>query len=335
MSGSEENPLNWRPNAGAIAEQLRPVTERLEALRLAAIAKRKKATGIGFGIAGAGWIIALLLLAASAELAVAGLVIGGVCSLVGLLVFSLMGGGVKKEYLAAFKSGVFAEAVRIAVHGMEYFPQSMVPQNSFESGGLFSSRIDRYNGEDCFRGRCGATDLMFSELHVERKETSTNSKGHTSTRWVTVFKGIYLIADFHKHFSCRVKIEPDFAEANFGWLGRKMQGITGNLVRLENPEFENAFKVTASDQLAARYLLTPDMQERFLALRRKWSTGIRAAFLDSTLQIAIPMAEDWFEADMDFPAGDIPTLHGFLAQLMIVLHITETLDLNTRIWTKD
>jgi hypothetical protein len=335
MSGSEENPVNWRPNAGAIAEQLRPVTKRLESLRLAAIAKRKKATGIAFGIAGAGWAIALLFMAAGGDAAIGGLVIGGVCSLVGLLVFSLMGGGVKKEYLAAFKSGVFAEAVRIAVPGMEYFPQSMVPQNSFESSGLFSSRIDRYNGEDCFRGRCGATDLMFSEIHVERKETSTNSKGHTSTRWVTVFKGIYLIADFHKDFSCYMKIEPDFAEANFGWLGRKMQGITGNLVRLENPEFENAFKVTASDQLAARYLLTPDMQERFLAMRGKWSTGIRAAFLDSTLLLAIPMAEDWFEADMDFPAGDIPTLQGFLAQLMIVLRITETLDLNTRIWTKD
>ena len=335
MSGSEPAPVNWRPDATAIAGQLRHVTDGLEAIRLAAIAKRKKATGIGFGIAAAGWAIALLLMASSGDAAVGGLIIGGICSLVGLLVFSLMGGGVKKEYLAAFKSRFFSEAVRIAVPGMEYFPQSMVPQHSFESSGLFSSRIDRYNGEDCFRGRCGATDLMFSEIHVERKETSTDSKGHTKTRWVTVFKGIYLIADFHKHFSCRVKIEPDFAEANFGWLGRKMQGITGNLVRLENPEFENAFKVTASDQLAARYLLTPDMQERFLALRGKWSTGIRAAFLDSTLHLAIPMAEDWFEADMDFPAGDIPTLHGFLAQLMIVLHITETLDLNTRIWTKD
>jgi hypothetical protein len=152
---------------------------------------------------------------------------------------------------------------------------------------------------------------------------------------VTVFKGIYLIADFHKEFNCRVTIEPDVAEATFGWLGRKMQGVSGNLVRLESPEFEKAFKVTASDQLAARYLLTPDMQERFLALRRDWSNDVCATLFDSCLHIAIPRKENWFEPDMNIAADDAPTLHTFLVQIMMILYITETLDLNTRIWTKE
>ena len=52
-----------------------------------------------------------------------------------------------------------------------------------------------------------------------------------------MFRGIYLVADFHKHFRCHVEIVPDVAEANFGWLGRKLQGVSGNLVRLANPEF--------------------------------------------------------------------------------------------------
>jgi hypothetical protein len=43
----------------------------------------------------------------------------------------------------------------------------------------------------------------------------------------------------------------------------------------------------------------------------------------------------WFKPDMAYPAGDVTILHGFLVRLMIILHITETLDLNTRIWTKD
>ena len=161
-----------------------------------------------------------------------------------------------------------------------------------------------------------------------------DSKGRTTTNWVTLFKGIYLIVDFHKDFNCRVMIEPDVAEATFGWIGRKMQGLSGNLVRLENPEFEQAFKVTADDALAARYLLTPDMQERFLALRTAWSKNLRAVLMDSCLHIAIPKHEDWFEPDISAPAGDVTMLHGFLTQLMIVLRITETLDLNTRLWSK-
>lgn len=334
MSVSEDNAVNWRPDAHSIAEQLRPATDRLEALRLEAVAKRRKAIGIALGIAGAGWVLALIIMGSGGDRAVIGLIAGGVLTLIGLVVFSVMAGGAKKEYCAAFKHGVFAEAVSLAVPGMTYLPDSMVPEGSFVSGGLYESRIDLYSGEDCFRGRCGATDLMFSELHVQRKDTSTDSKGRTKTHWVTVFKGIYMVADFHKDFSCRVEIVPDVAEANFGWLGRKMQGISGDLVRLENPEFEKAFKVTASDQLAARYLLTPDMQERFLELRGKWSSGISAAFVDSCLHLAIPQREDWFEPDVAVPAGDVEVLNGFLIQLMIVLHITETLDLNTRIWTK-
>lgn len=334
MSDSEQKQVNWRPDARAIAESIKPVTDRLEAMRLGANAKRMKATTTGFGVAGAGMVLALIIMAAGGGQGVVGLIVAGACSLIGVLVFHVMAGGAKEEYRAAFKQGVFAEAVRTAVPGMDYQPDSMIPEGSFEASGLFSSRIDRYGGEDCFRGFCGSTDLMFSELHVERKETTTNSKGHSRTKWVTVFKGIYLIADFHKDFSCRLKIEPDVAEANFGWLGRKLQGISGDLVRLENPEFEKAFKVTASDQLAARYLLTPDMQERFLELRGKWSPGLRAAFLDSCLHLAIPKTEDWFEPDISVPAGDVAVLNAFLVQLMIVLHITDTLDLNTRIWTK-
>ncbi len=334
MSVSEENSVNWRPDAHAIAESIRPVTDRLEAMRLEAIAKRGKAMGISFGIAGLGWLAALAFFTSGGDKAVIGLIAGVVCSLIGALVFWMMAGGAKKAYLGAFKQGVFAEAVRMAVPGMAYFPESMVPQYSFEAGGLFSSRIDRYNGEDCFRGRCAATELMFSELHVEREDTSTDSDGHRKSHWVTVFKGIYMVADFNKEFSCRMKIVPDVAEATFGWIGRKLQGISGDLVRLENPEFEKAFKVTASDQLAARYIMTPDMQERFLELRGKWSPDIRAAFLDSCLHLAIPKNDDWFEPDMAVPAGDVAMLNGFLVQLMIVLHTTETLDLNTRIWTK-
>jgi hypothetical protein len=87
--------------------------------------------------------------------------------------------------------------------------------------------------------------------------------------------------------------------------------------------------------VGAHYLLTPDMQERFLDLRNRWSEGIRAALTDSCLHLAIPMRENWFEAGEAIHAGDTSQLRLFLEQLVVVLHITETLDLNTRIWTKE
>ena len=325
----------FRPDARAVMDQLKPVTQKLEGERLATMAKRKKAMLIAFGIGGVAWLVALLLIASGGGNPVIGMVVGVVGSVIGLIVFSVMGNKAKRAYCDRYKTEVFAKAVEASVPGMGYFPTASIPRHSFEAGGLFSSRIDRYSGEDCFQGKIGQTELIFSELHVQRKDTSRDSKGRTKTRWVTVFKGIYVIADFHKNFACQVMVVPDVAEATFGWLGRKLQGMTGGLVRLENPEFEQAFKVTASDQQGAMYLMTPDMQERFLDLRSHWSGNIRAALTDSHLHLAIPQRENWFEPYMDVPADDVAVLHTFLMRLKAVLGITDTLDLNTRIWSKD
>ena len=335
MSASETGPSFVRPNARELMERLKPITAELEADRQQAIAKRKRAMLVAACIAVATLLITIALLSTSEQEPLPGLLCAGGGTLIAFVAFVIIGGKAKEKYLARFKWRLFAEAVSITFPGMKYSPDSMIPESVFEDGDLFDSRVDRYHGEDAFRGRIGSTELLFSELHVERKETSTNSKGHSRTKWVTVFKGIYMIADFHKEFSCQVKIVPDFAEANFGWLGRKFQGITGGLMRLENPDFERAFKVTSTDEIAARYILTPDMQERFLALRDRWSSDLRAALLNSNLHLAIPKTTDWFEPDFNRPADDLAALHTFLTRLTMLLQIPEALDLNTRIWTKE
>lgn len=331
MSVSE----SFRPDVRAIAEQIRPVLARMEEARQTALRARKQSRVIA-------GIFAMITLVAVLWIGAFGSNNGGLMAVIGygggtvaLLIAVMMGSGAKSRYLAMVKAEVLTAAVNSALPGIAYQPLSMIPQAMFEYGGLFDSRIDRYSGEDCFTGKHGATNLTFSELHVQRVEKRASSKGGTRTETITVFKGIYIIADFHKEFACRVEILPDVAEAAFGWLGRKMQGISGNLVRMENPEFEKAFKVTSDDAVGARYLLTPDMQERFLAFRNDWSKDVRAVLIDSSLHLAIAMTDNWFEPSMNVPVDDLPTLHGFLVQLMLILKITETLDLNTRLWTKE
>lgn len=335
MSVSENSPVNWRPDAREIAEKIRPVTERVERIRVAALEKRAKGQSWGLIVGGFGLMAAFFVLVSGGENVVAAVVVAVLSVIAGLVTYMLIHGGATGAYRDIYKREVFGAAARMIAPGIGYLPESMVPQESFKSGGLFNSSIDRYRGEDCFRGKAGATELIFSELHVEREERSTDSKGNTSSTWVTVFKGIYLIADFHKDFRCVVRIEPDVAEATFGWVGRKLQGLSGNLVRLENPEFEKAFKVTSNDSMGAHYILTPDMQERLLDLRNRWSPGIRVAFVDSCLHLAIPMRDNWFEPKRDLPAGQTGPINDFLTQMLMILHITEALDLNTRIWTKE
>jgi hypothetical protein len=77
-------------------------------------------------------------------------------------------------------------------------------------------------------------------------------------------------------------------------------------------------------------------RRRAATRKRPWIfPGIRAALTDSCLHLAIPMRGNRFEAGEANPAGETAQIRRFVGQLVLVLHITETLDLNTRIWTKE
>ena len=330
MSGSEENTVQWRPDARELAQRLKPVMDQVEAGRLHALRRRSKALLIIVVCVILGILGAIGVSSHGGQTGAEGFFVLILSVVIAVTVYYFMASQPLKSYRHHFKSTVFRHAVRAVAPGVEYLPSNMISRHLFEQSGLFSSDIDSYEGEDCFHGKVGSTQISLSELHVQRKERSGKN-----TRWVTVFQGIFMIADFHKNFRCTVIVEPDFAEAAFGFLGRKLQGLSGNLIRLENPEFERAFKVRGSDPVEARYLLTPDMQERFLALRNNWSPQVRAAFRDSSLVLAIPKSGDWFEVDPSTPANSPGHLTQFFNQLLPLLYIPTQMDLNTRLWTKD
>lgn len=330
MSASEHAPIQWRPDATKVAGQMIPLLEQVEAGRRRALRQRGNAWMAVTLCLGIGVLCGVFLAVGANPFPVGGLILFGLCAgLAGLLYYQL-GYRPLKAYRHHFKSTVFRQALRIVAPGMDYLPTGMIPRPVFEYSGLFRSRIDSYEGEDLFHGNVGATKIRLSELHVKREDNSGENK-----QTVTVFQGIFMMADFHKDFRCHMTIEPDFAEAVFGFLGRGLQKLSGNLIRLENPEFERAFKVRGTDPVEARYILTPDMQERFLALRRTWPSGLCAAFRDSSLILAIPKTANWFEVDVRLPAGDPRHIERFLHQVLPLLFIPIQLDLNTRIWTKD
>lgn len=241
----------------------------------------------------------------------------------------------RATYEREYKSRVIGGMTRSLEPGMEYHPEQGLPEHWFHSSGLYSgSDVDRYSCEDLFQGRIGKTSLWFSEIHAEDKRTRTDSKGRTQTYYVTIFKGLLFVADFHKHFRSDVIVTPDFAEATFGRLGRMFQKLGGNLEQMESPEFEKAFVVRATDPVESRYVLTPDMQERMLALRGRLGNDVRFAFRSSHVHMTIPNRDDWFEPHIAQPAHDQSQMNAFLGQMAACFQIVEDLNLNTRIWTK-
>lgn len=251
----------------------------------------------------------------------------------GLVVTGLVSKSFRKEY----KEKIIARIAAYADEGLTYSPDGYIIQNKFVRSRIFKLSVDRYRGEDYFRGRIGKTDIEFSEV-TARHKSSSESGARQNEKYTTIFRGLFIIADFNKHFKTHTVVVPDTAEKLFGRFGQNLQAFSpgrGKLIRLEDPRFEKEFCVYGDDQVEARYILTPALMERILAFKRKWNTRVYLSFLDSKVYIAISMYKDLFELRPFKPAADYHFLEENLRFLILLTEIVEDLNLNTRIWTKE
>ncbi len=241
------------------------------------------------------------------------------------------------DYRSGFKMIVLRKLFAFVEPGLEYLPQQGISQPMFEAARLFLHHIDRYKCEDMIGGKVGKTEIAFSEVHAEYKTTTHTGKSQ-QTQWHTIFKGLFFIADFNKDLHGRTVVLPDTAEKLFGLFGQTLQSWSssyGQLIRLEDVEFEKEFVVYGTDQIEARYILSPALMERILLFGRKAGKKIYISFLGSKVFVAIPVQENMFEPKMFSSVLEFNVIAEYYAQLQLGVGIVDELNLNTRIWTKE
>jgi len=135
------------------------------------------------------------------------------------------------------------------------------------------------------------------------------------------------------------RILPDNESSLFSGIGKAMQGFfpfgSKDLVRLEDPEFENHFQVYATDQVEARYLLSTSLMRRILDLREAWNgCALRISFLNSNIHVAIPCQRNFFEPDLSQSLLENAPFHRIAGEIRSCLQLVEQLNLDARIWTR-
>lgn len=263
---------------------------------------------------------------------------GGLWFVISLIIYQIRAGSVKKQYCTNYKNTVVPALLSLIDSQLEFNPEGGIPSNEFSYAELFKTSPDRYSTEDLIFGYYGKTALRLAEVHAEDRRTTTDSKGRTRTTYVTIFKGLLLIADFNKHFQGRTFVFPDKAEKLFGGVGRFFQKLGGrketDLIQLENVEFEKRFAVYATDEIEARYILSTSLMERLVEMRDRFGKDVRMGFKDSNLLLAVPYGKSYLEPNTKIPATETSQVDGLSEELRYFLDTVEELDLNTRIWTK-
>jgi hypothetical protein len=239
---------------------------------------------------------------------------------------------IKKKFVDEYKDKVIKKMVAFVAPDLKYDKNRYVAEEKFHDSCLFAKEPNRYYGSDYVFGKVGQTLIEFSELHAVYMESSTKKQD------VPIFHGLFFIADFNKHFKGKTMVLPDKAESMLGQVVgsffQKMFGGSGELVKLEDPEFERLFVVYGDDNIEARYILTSSLMQRIIALKKKANSPVSLSFVRSRVYIAIATSQPLFEPDLFQSAVNSQEIERFFEDMKLAIGIVEDLNLNTRIWSK-
>ena len=129
------------------------------------------------------------------------------CFLIGALLYTLL----TRNYVARFKTLVIQRIIHFIDENLNYDANNFIDSSTFVSSKIFNTKPNCYKGDDLVWGKVGATEIKFSEINAEYESGS----GKDRHRY-TIFKGLFFIGDFNKHFTSRAVVLPDTAEKLFG-----------------------------------------------------------------------------------------------------------------------
>ena len=248
-----------------------------------------------------------------------------------------------KGYKDRFKTVIIPKIVAFIHPELKYEKDGKVSKEAFINSRLFAENPNRYSGDDLVSGTLGRTAIQFSEIQAKRVEKvrDHSSEAGSSRKYRTnvypIFSGLFFTADFNKSFSGTTLVLPDKAEKLLGGMGQALQKLNvqnGELIKLEDPEFEQLFVVYGQDQVEARYILSTSLMQRITAFQTHAQKDIRFSFSGSKLYAAIAFDRELFEPTLKDSLLDFSRIKEYYDDMKLVTDMVEALNLNTRIWSK-
>jgi len=222
---------------------------------------------------------------------------------------------------------------------LSYVTLGGISQSTFIECGLFETPT-YYRSTDLIKGTIDKTEFECAHIFAEGERIVYTKNGPRKQKY-TIFKGMYYVVDFNKNFKGSTIIVPDNVEGMLGDFGHSLQKAFGNLTYkglelayMENPQFERDFAVYTTDQIEARYLLTPFIIERMVELRNMCSGSLRFAFRFGKLHIGWSTPGHWIQPPGITRQVTTEVIGETQNRLLIPLQLVDRFELNTRIWGK-
>ena len=237
------------------------------------------------------------------------------------------------DYTHEFKQSIIKPLIHAIDDTLEYSSRLHVNRYLFERSELFL-KPDKLNGNDYVKGSIDRVNIEFSDIHAQRKNKDSKGKESLST----IFQGLFIAADFNKHFEGKTIVLPDSAQNIFGniighWL-QSNNAAREELVKMDDTEFEKEFVVYSTNQIEARYILSHSLMKKLLSFKQKSKHPVYISFIGTNIYLAIEYDRDLFEPSIFRSLLDYKIAMDYVQTLHLATGIVEELKLNQKLWSK-
>ena len=201
-----------------------------------------------------------------------------------------------KEFGKKYKEQIIKSVFSKYLDEFDYAPNDGISKSYINHLNIISTG-DIYSSEDKITGKIKGVDFVRADVHIQ--DEYEDSEGHTSR--TTVFEGQWMIFQFPKRFKSEVQVYSKFftgSKSKSGLFSKLFKEKDDNIrhsISTESEEFNKKFKIYASDDHTAFYVLTPQILEAIIQLENKFGCKIMLLFTDNTLNIALRTGKNSLE----------------------------------------
>lgn len=233
-----------------------------------------------------------------------------------------------------FKKSIFSRLIRYINPKFEYIEKAHIGLPELLHSDLLVEKNYTIGGSDQIIGHHNGVPFQSCNLLVTYRPNFRSEKEGDDV----VFSGNYFVARFPKKFRSSISIYPKkgfFSGLKDNNIGEYLN-ISGEKIRLEDPDFQKQFEVHCDDQILARYILTPAFMERLKTINTRNKGNMYIAINESNIVIATNR-QNATEAGnsvygMMFTKIDMKLLNEMYVELTEQLSTIDTLKLNNEIW---
>lgn len=188
------------------------------------------------------------------------------------------------------------------------------------------SKPDRYHTEDMITAKYKNIPFILSDVVLEEKHTTTDSNGHTHTSYSTYFKGKFIKIDLIRDLNLTLKI---YEKSMLSFFQGAMSGL--EKVETESIAFNKKFKTISTSQQDAFYVLTPQIQEKFLELEKSFNGNINFCFQNGYFYCLINDGSNGLEVNPSKPIDKL-WLNEILNQINLPATIIDEFHFDSDKW---